>query len=320
MKKALFTAITVLSITIIHSQSSTEEQIRAALNNYIEGSSYNKVDQLKEAFADNATLYLTNREGEFKKYTPLEYTGFFKNGTPGEFNGRVGNILEINIEKDIATARAQIVVAERKSRYIDLFLLKNIEGIGWKIVSKTATASDYLTYVPRNRKLDNFTLQRLIIVNDAGEILMEQGEVLPGKKEHSLFPLSLYSNKRQSINEAMDSLALSRGIKISNLELRGYATYKFAYHGQVSFRSYYVAKYAGGAIKSPKGISVMKWVPVKKALPNIPVDAIRLITKQVLEFPETVWGGSFLISENGEQHETQVLEEFYPLFSAKRSK
>ncbi len=116
----------------------------------------------------------------------------------------------------------------------------------------------------------------------------------------------------------MDSLALSRGIKISNLELRGYATYKFAYHSQISFRSYYVAKHAGGTIKLPKGGSVLKWLPVSKALPNIPVEAIRLITKQMLEFPETVWGGSFLISENGERHETLVLEEFYPLFGTKQ--
>ena len=317
MKNTLLAIIIVLSISAIHGQSTNEEQIRNTLNDYIEGSSYNKVDQIKKAFADNATLYLTNREGEFKKYTPLEYTGFFKNGTPGKFNGRVGNILEINIDKDIATAKAQIVVTERKSRYIDLFLLKNIEGKGWKIVSKTATASDYLTYVPRNKKLDNFTLQRLIILNDAGEILMEQGEVTSGKEEPSLFPLSLYSNKRQSINEAMDSLALSRGIKISNLELRSYATYKFAYHTQVSFRSYYVAKHAGGTIKQSKGTSIMKWVPVSEALPHIPVEAIRLITKQVLDFPSTVWGGSFLISENGEEHDTSVLEAFYPLFGTK---
>ncbi len=30
----------------------------------------------------------------------------------------------------------------------------------------------------------------------------------------------------------------------------------------------------------------------------------------------TVWGGSFLISENGEQHDTLVLDEFYLLFGA----
>jgi len=318
MKTTLFTVITLLSFAVLHSQSSSDEQIRNTLNDYIEGSSYNKIDQIKKAFADNATLYLTNREGEFKTYTPQEYADFFKNRVPGTFNGRVGNILKISIEEDIATARVEIAISERKSKYIDLFLLKNIEGEGWKIISKTATSVDYSTYLGRDKTLDNFTLQRLIVINDAGEILMEQGEIPPGKEKPSWFPLSLYSNKRQSITEAMDSLALSYGIKISTPQLRAYTTYKFAYHNQVSFRSYYVAKHDGGTVLPSKDGSVMKWLPVEEALSHIPVEAIRLITKQVLEHPLTLWGGSFLISENGELHETLVLEEFYPLFGVKR--
>ena len=317
MNKTLISIITFLSFAALHAQATSEEQIRATLTDYIEGSSYNKLDQLKNAFADNATLYLTNKEGEFKIHSPEEYAGFFKNRVAGTFNGRVGKILDIAIDKDIATARAEIVVAERKSKYIDLFLLKNIDGTGWRIISKTATATDYSGYVERDRKLDNFTLQRLLVLNDAGEVLMEQGDVLAGQEEPTWYPPSLYSNTRQSISEAMDSLALSNGIKITQLELRANTTYKFTYHKQVSFRSYYVAKYAGGNLISPKEGAIMKWVPIEVALPNIPVESIRLITKQVLEFPERVWGGSFLISENGEHHDALVLEAFYPLFGAK---
>lgn len=317
MKKTLLAVTTVLSLIATHGQSTDKEEIRATLNDYIEGSSYNRVDQIKKAFANDASLYLTNREGAFKTYTPEEYSGFFKNGEPGKFNGRVGNILEIKIDKDIATARAEIVVSERKSRYIDLFLLKNIEGQGWKIISKTATQTDYTGYVERDRKLDNFTLQRLLVLNDAGEILMVQGDLVTKEGEPSWFPLSLYSNTRQSITESMDSLALSYGLKISKPELRAYTTYKFTYHGQVSFRSYYVAQYVDGNLNAPKEGVVLKWLPVEEALSHIPVEAIRLITKQVLEFPSTVWGGSFLISENGEHHDTLVLEGFYPLFGTK---
>lgn len=311
MKKHFFTLITLLSASLVISQSTDEEQIRLTLTNYIEGSSYNRTDQIKEAFADNATLYLTNIDGNFNTYTPEEYTGFFKNRTPGTFNGRVGKIVEIKIEKDIASAKAEIVIAEQKSKYIDIFLLKNIDGIGWKIISKTATKTDYTGYVSRDKKLDNFTLQRLIIQNDAGEILMEQ-------YEQGWSPPSMYSNTRQSVKESMDSLALSLGIKISKLELRAYPTYKFAYHDQVSLRSYFVAKYKEGDLITPKGAKSIKFMPMEEALPKISVEAIKLITKQVVEFPEKVWGGSFLISENGELHETLVLEEFYPLFGIKR--
>lgn len=150
MKKTILLVVTFLYFTIVYSQSKDEEQIRFTLSDYIEGSSYNKLDQIKKAFADNATLYLTNSKGEFKIYTPQQYSNFFKNGEPGKFNGRVGKILDMKIENDIATASAEIVISSREARYIDLFLLKNIEGQGWKIISKTATLTDYSVQAERD--------------------------------------------------------------------------------------------------------------------------------------------------------------------------
>lgn len=115
--------------------------IEQTLHNYIEGSSYNKLDLLESAFANDATLYLTGRDGVFKVYTPKDYLGFFKNGETGKFNGRDGKILGIEVVKDIATAKVEIAGPERKWVYIDLFLLKKFEN-GWKIISKTATRVD----------------------------------------------------------------------------------------------------------------------------------------------------------------------------------
>ena len=121
-------------------QIQDKKLIKRTLQNYMEGSSYNKLDMLESAFAKNATLYLTAREG-FKVYTPKEYTGFFKNGEIGKFNGRYAKILEIEVTKDIANAKVEISFPEKNMVYIDLFLLKNTES-GWKIISKTATRVD----------------------------------------------------------------------------------------------------------------------------------------------------------------------------------
>lgn len=115
--------------------------IEKTLQNYMEGSSYNKLEMLESAFAENATLYLTGRDGEFKIYTPKEYTGFFKNAEKGQFNGRDAKVLAIEVVKDIAIAKVEIAGPERKWVYIDLFLLKKLEN-GWKIISKTATRVD----------------------------------------------------------------------------------------------------------------------------------------------------------------------------------
>jgi putative intracellular protease/amidase len=98
---------------------------------------------LESAFTDNATLYLTNKDGLFKRYTPKEYTGFFKNAEKNKFNGRYAKILEIEQIKDIATAKVEIAGPGREWVYVDLFLLKKLKD-GWKIISKTATKVDDL--------------------------------------------------------------------------------------------------------------------------------------------------------------------------------
>ena len=121
-------------------KSSSNVLIEKTLQNYMEGSSYNKLELLESAFADNATLYLTGRDG-FKLYSPKEYSNFFKNNEAGSFNGRYAKVLAIEVIKDIATAKVEISFPEKKMLYVDLFLLKKFES-DWKIISKTATRVD----------------------------------------------------------------------------------------------------------------------------------------------------------------------------------
>jgi len=139
MKSFLFAFILVCTAQITNAQSECS-LVEQTLQNYIDGSSYNKVEQLESAFADDATLYLTMRDG-FRRLTPQEYVGFFKGNTPGEFNGRHGKILAIEVIDDIANAKVEIAFPENNMLYIDLFLLKKIDDI-WKIISKTATRVD----------------------------------------------------------------------------------------------------------------------------------------------------------------------------------
>ncbi len=117
------------------------EKVEETLQKYMQGSSYAELEMLESAFANNATLYLTNRDGGFNLYSPKEYTGFFKNAEKGKFNGRNAKILDIEVTKDIATAKVEISGPKREWVYIDLFLLKKFEK-EWKIISKTATKVD----------------------------------------------------------------------------------------------------------------------------------------------------------------------------------
>lgn len=137
--KRVCIVLTLMFFQISYGQSE-RKAINKTLQNYIEGSSYNKLALIKSAFINNATLYLEGREG-FKRYTPEEYANFFKDRKSGEFNGRLGKVLSIEQTKDIASARVKISIPKAKLIFIDIFLLKKLKG-EWKIISKTATRID----------------------------------------------------------------------------------------------------------------------------------------------------------------------------------
>lgn len=139
MKLFVFALLCIGTILNTYAQSETS-LVETTLQNYIEGSSYNKMPLLQSAFAEDATLYLTTKSG-FARFTPIEYTGFFKGKAPGSFNGRYGNVLAIEVVKDIATAKVEISIPKLDMLYVDLFLLKKNEGT-WRIISKTATRVD----------------------------------------------------------------------------------------------------------------------------------------------------------------------------------
>lgn len=139
MKHHILLFITFLTVAFANAQSE-HSLVEKMLQNYIDGSSYNRLDQLESAFIENATLYLTIKD-EFKPITPKDYVAYFKNSNAGKFNGRYGKVLSIEVVKDIATAKVEISIPERNMVYMDLFLLKKT-GNGWKIISKTATRID----------------------------------------------------------------------------------------------------------------------------------------------------------------------------------
>ncbi len=114
-----------------------EVQIKNTVLNYINGTSYNRAKLIEKAFYDDANLYLENKNSSLWIVPAKEYISWYKNKKEGEFTGRIGNIISIDNFKNIATAKAEIIIPEKGQRYIDLFLLKKIER-KWKIISKSA--------------------------------------------------------------------------------------------------------------------------------------------------------------------------------------
>lgn len=138
-KVFLFTILLVINGISSHAQSESEEEaIRESLQSYIDGSSYNDAEKIVAPFYDDARMFLYHKEEPIYLLSPSEYAALFKNREKGKYNGRVGKILSVDQENDIALAKAEIVIEARKMRFIDMFILKKLEG-NWKILSKAAT-------------------------------------------------------------------------------------------------------------------------------------------------------------------------------------
>lgn len=133
----LLLAISFLSLGLFSQDE--EAPIRAALADYMEGTSYNRISQIDNAFYEGAELFLDDKEMNLNVVPVEEYMGYFRDRTEGEFNGRVGKILSIESFGNIAMAKAEILIPEWNKRFIDMFILKEIEG-QWQIISKTATS------------------------------------------------------------------------------------------------------------------------------------------------------------------------------------
>ncbi|GAA4279368.1 nuclear transport factor 2 family protein [Aquimarina mytili] len=137
MKIHFLTTLFLIVCTCAIAQSE-DDQIRVTINQYLEGTSYNKPEIIKKAFYKEANLFLTHKEKALWIVPIAEYVSWFEKKEKGKFNGRIGNILSIDQENDIAMAKAEIIAKDKDVRYIDIFLLKKIEG-EWKIISKAAT-------------------------------------------------------------------------------------------------------------------------------------------------------------------------------------
>ncbi|SKA48381.1 hypothetical protein SAMN04488128_1124 [Chitinophaga eiseniae] len=163
-------------------------------------------------------------------------------------------------------------------------------------------------------KADNYTILRLLMIN-------QQEEILLVKYKTGWLTPSLRYNENQSIKGALDSLAREFGYEITVPQLRAMVTFQFDFKPVVSIRTHYAAHVSGGKLKSPKDVAEVKWVSRKEAetLMSLPgteaVDAIRLTTMQILNHPETIWGGSFLVPETGTA--CRMPEPFYAVGRSK---
>ncbi len=146
-------SITILTITFALTSMSAygqmnELKIRQTLTNYIQGTSYNRPKQIEKAFHQDTDLLLEKTNTPLWRVPVKQYISWFERGDVGEFTGRIGEIVNIDIAGNVATAKVEIIFPAKKLRYTDLFLLKKLDE-NWQIISKTASSEPSINHGKR---------------------------------------------------------------------------------------------------------------------------------------------------------------------------
>lgn len=154
------------------------------------------------------------------------------------------------------------------------------------------------------------TFHRLLIFNDNNEMLVVKITdrdlwVTPG----------WYQNQDSTIKEGLTNLAESYALEIHNPQLRGVFILRMGLDQKVSTRLIHSAKALNENYKLPDGIDQVKWLPVDQALEVINLPHIQYQIKQIMAYPEAVWGGTQKMRWEGGVNKFEVVEDFYPLFA-----
>lgn len=112
------------------------EQVTETLLDYIEGTANGQPERLRKAFHPDFNLYTVAKDSLWIRSVE-EYVSNVK---VGQKVNRIGKIISIDIEKDAAIAKAEIVIPDVRS-FTDYFLLLKYEG-SWKIVHKSYSWRD----------------------------------------------------------------------------------------------------------------------------------------------------------------------------------
>ena len=159
---------------------------------------------------------------------------------------------------------------------------------------------------------DSYTIQRLIIYNEEGKILLE-------KHKNGWMTPALRHNTKVTTNEGLNNLATEFGLKISPPKLAGVFMFIAEYKPQSSFRQHYVTSVVEGDLILPEGKLDAQWFLPHKAIEMMSLPDTKLIfcvrdmTEHILKYPDVIWGGSFSLWKEDDLTQYKTIENFYPI-------
>lgn len=159
---------------------------------------------------------------------------------------------------------------------------------------------------------DSYTIQRLVIYNQKGEVLLERNDL-------GWMTPALRHNSKTTIKEGLMNLASEYGVKVNSPKIAGIFMFMSNYKPISQFRQHFSCRILDGELKVPDNNKDAQWFSISKAIEMMSLSdtkaplVIRDMTKQLLYYPEIIWGGTYLLSKNDGKITYETTEEFYPL-------
>ena len=133
MKPTFFAVLALLFVPAFASAQSSEEQaVRAAINQYFRGHATGNGDEMRKAFLPTAHIE-GNRDGKFVSWTAEEYSSRFTGKPAADEASRKRTIDSVDVSGTAAMAEATLV--HGATTFTDYFVLLKVNG-EWKIANK----------------------------------------------------------------------------------------------------------------------------------------------------------------------------------------
>lgn len=210
--KRIIFALGLLSAISLNSYAQTDlDLIKETVNAFIDGTTYNYPDNILSAFYPGTWMFVHNDQDSVWVLTSDQYANFYRRRPPGTKNNRTGEIITIDIEKDVAFAKVQFLIPIFGKRYYDLLLLKKI-GPDRKIVSKCTSAEP----IPKTPEEMVAAPSKKIILDNLNRpwsmAFLSEEEAIIAEKDGDIIMVNLTTAERQKIKGLPEDVA--RKIKI----------------------------------------------------------------------------------------------------------
>ena len=106
---------------------------------------------------------------------------------------------------------------------------------------------------------DSYTIQRLLIYNQKGEVLLE-------KNDSGWMTPALRHNSKETIKDGLLNLASEFGLNISSPKIAGIFMFMMDYKPISQFRQHYSSTAIDGQLKVPENKKDAQWFSISKAI------------------------------------------------------